>query len=339
MLVGNLSNQQSQLQDLAEIIRAFTAVSDSTVTALHNQEAVPSSGGETPSPPIMVFEEPHEVFPLTPSGRRLPVFACDMSTVHVADTVRGSIWAVRCSVVVKAYNGLSAATVGPLIYMVSPSTVEGLTGVLHSLLGCDGKIYPNMPTAPKIISNLFEKVIQLHLASRLEGGILLLDGSLISGPLDSPPEVVERIVNTAKESGQGVAAFSKTTTLTLYGRSVCSIVGRCRPPYVVRIPLEPSGPWGVREGSVYVAHLSGQLYPFRVDVAARTSDISLLNDLLSSDTMVYGYPETLIIAHQLAKLSRLDVLSIRTALGHTMGLKFVDAPDIRSSLFTPVSTG
>jgi NurA-like 5'-3' nuclease len=64
-----------------------------------------------------------------------------------------------------------------------------------------------------------------------------------------------------------------------------------------------------------------------------------LNDLLSSDTMVYGYPETLIIAHQLAKLSRLDVLSIRTALGHAMGLKFVDAPDIRSSLFTPVSTG
>ncbi len=334
-----MNNQQSQLQELAEIIQAFTAVSDSTVTALYNQEAVYTTGSETTSQPVMVFEEPHEVFPLNPSGRRLPVFACDMSTVHVADTARGSIWAVRCSIVVRAFNGLSAATVGPLIYMVSPSTLEGLAGVLHNLLGCDGKIYPNMPTAPKIISNLFEKVIQLHLASRLGGGILLLDGSLISGPLDSPPEVVERIVNTAKESGQGVAAFSKTTTLTLYGRSVCSIVGRCRPPYVVRIPLEPSGPWRVRDGSVYIAHLSSQLYPFRVDVAAKTSDTSLLNDLLSSDTMVYGYPETLILAHHLAKLSRLDVLSIRSALGNATGLKFVDAPDIRSSLFTPVSTG
>jgi hypothetical protein len=152
-----LSNQQSQLQDLAEIIRAFTAVSDSTVTALHNQEAVPPSGGETPSPPITVFEEPHEVIPLTPSGRRLPVFACDMSTVHVADTVRGSIWAVRCSVVVKAYNGLSAATVGPLIYMVSPSTVEGLTGVLHSLLGCDGKNLPKHAHRPENNQQPFRK--------------------------------------------------------------------------------------------------------------------------------------------------------------------------------------
>ena len=337
----NLSIQQNQLHDLADLLKAFTAISNTTVESLHSTEAVyiTEAPEEAETATFDLDNESFEVFPLNPSGKCLRVVACDMSTVHVAETSRGGIWAVRGSIVVRTGRRISAGTIGPLLYMVSPSTVDWLVGTLNDLLGCGKRIYVNIAVAPKVISNLFERVLQLHIASKLEGGILLLDGSLISGPADSPAEAVERIVDCAKASGQGVAAFSKTTTLMLQGKSVCSLIGRCRPPYVVKIPISHSSPWKVRNGSVYVSHFSGQHYPFRVDVTSKTTDLSLFNDLLSSDTMVYGYPETLIISHQLAKLNKLDVLSIRACLENTIGVKLVGAANLRSSLFTPISKG
>ncbi len=278
-----------------------------------------------------------DALPLEPSGSRVPVVACDMSTVKIADSVEGGLWAVRGSIVRKNVSGLEVVMVGPFVYTVSPRNVEMILSSLLDVLGVDGKPPSyNQTTAPKLVGNLFEKVLQLHASQIMEGGILLLDGALTAGPADSPVEVVARIVESSHRHGLGVAAFSKSTTLTLQGRNILSVEGSMTPPYVVRLPPRRTGRWPVYCGSIYVAHLSPRYFPFRVDVSA-ADDVQLFNHLLSSEAIIYGYPESLILAHQLAKLSRLDILTICARLEAVHKIRFTQSPSLRSSLFGPLT--
>ncbi|MEM2765496.1 MAG: hypothetical protein QXG75_00005, partial [Candidatus Caldarchaeum sp.] len=108
------------------------------------------------------------------------------------------------------------------------------------------------------------------------------------------------------------------------------------PPYVIRLPLSSNRPWGVVNGSVYVSHLSSTPTPFRVDVASTTSDEEVFTHILSSEPMVHGYPESLILAHQLAKLRWIDVVGIRAGLESHAKLRFASDIDVRSMLFAPI---
>lgn len=334
-IMSNLTIQQHHLQTLLE---TFTQTAQNSLTGLKNHTvAIETASTDSQEDEFQLDMDGCDAIPLEPAGVRVPVVACDMSTVKIADSAEGGLWAVRGSIVRKNVSGLEVMLVGPFVYTSSPRNVDMILSSLFDVLGVDGKTPSfHQTTAPKLVGNLFEKVLQLHASQIIEGGILLLDGALTAGPADSPVEVVARIVESSHRNGLGVAAFSKSTTLTLQGRNILSVAGTMAPPYVVKLPPRRTERWPVYCGSIYVAHLSPRYFPFRVDVSA-ADDIQLLNQLLSSEAIIYGYPESLILAHQLAKLSRLDILSICARLEALHKIKFTQSPSLRSFLFGPLT--
>ncbi|MEM0442609.1 MAG: DNA double-strand break repair nuclease NurA [Candidatus Caldarchaeum sp.] len=329
-------HQLTPTQELQDLLKTFSSVAEATVKHLHGSERLPlQADDDRPDLHIQLLTaDSFQTIPITQSNHSVPVVACDMSTVKVAETTRGSVWAVRGSIVVRHGSRLTASVVGPFMYNISSYTAARIVDALLASLAVRRKSrFLDVSTAPKIVSNLFEKLIQLYAGTLARDGLLLVDGALTAGPLDSPPAVVERIVETTVGSSYGVIAFSKSTTLMLYGQKITSYADGTPPPYVIKLPMLKD--LVVRNGSVYVARLSSARTPFRVDVVSRTSDEQVFSLLLSSDNIVNGYPESLILAHHLAKLNRLDVLGISTRLEGLMSIK-TSKNDVRSMLFTPI---
>ncbi len=337
---SQIHSQQLPHQDLSNLLKMFTSLTYNTVSTLAYEEAAKPQENDITlidEIPENILAGPFETIELTASQTSLPVVACDMSTVKIAETLRGDVWAVKGSIIMKIEKRFMGTVVGPFVYNVSGNTVSKIIDVLLLSFGVERRrMYLDLNTAPKVISNLFEKVLQLYAATRLNGGLLLLDGALTSGPLDSPPHVVEKIVETVKTFGIGVAAFSKSTTLMLMGRYITSYNDRCKPPYVIKLPIEREKGMLFKNCSVYVSHLSCSLFPFRVDVASKTSDEEVFRTLLASENIIYGYPESLILAHQLAKLSRLEVLGLRARIESLNKVKFAPEIDVRSAIFAPL---
>jgi len=338
-MYNQIIEQLTTHQELKDLLKTFTEVSAETVYLIQRMDSqwLQENSYITAEPGEKILFDCLETMELHPADEVVPIISCDMSTVKIAETLTGSIWAVRGTIVFREHVKITAVTVGPLLYTVSPTTTPKILETLFELLGVENMIgYIDFSNAPKIISNLFEKVLQLFASTCLSGGILLLDGALTAGPADSPAPVVEKIVENAKKNGVGVAAFSKSTTLTLLGRNIIAYAGQCRPPYVIKLPIILNEGWKIKNGLVYVSHLSPTLFPFRVDVASRIGDEKLFKLLLSSENIVHGYPETLIIAHQLAKLRKLDILSMQASLENILKKRLHHFLSVRETLFHPI---
>ena len=278
-----------------------------------------------------------EIIPIAGEGVGRTVVACDTSTIRVANFLGGSIWALRGCVVCRSGSSRRAMIYGPLFYILTPDNLHQLIRGLYEVLDC--KIagpYPSIQIAPKIIANLFERVLQFQALKYLDGGIMLLDGSLTAGPLDSPAGALARLLRRACEIGIGVLAFSKSTRLTSMGQRITDLAVGHTPPYLLKPIISQRGYTVI--GEVYVANLAPSSYPFRVDVSQ--SDglpiMDIFRDLLYSDSIIYGYPETLALAHQLSTFSRLDIIGLRASLESLTGTRLAHEFDVRSSLFSPL---
>lgn len=327
-----------QFEPLHHLNHLFEKIAFNSIRPSHPHESClliePDSGDDFTALPVEISK----TYELQPSQTSLPVVSCDMSTVRIADTVEGPVFTIRGSVVKKQDGKVAVSVVGPFAYVASHENISTILKALYGMLGIsvDRPVF-SLSAGPKLVGNLFEKVVQLHASNVLDGGILLLDGSLTAGPLDSPAEAVKKIVESSMRHGVGVCAFSKSTTLTLSGHSILSYTKSKPHPYVVWLKRTDRLRWPVTHGAIYVFHLSPNSFPFRVDVSSRIGDVELLNALLSSDSFVHGYPESLVLAHQFAKLSRLDIISLLAALESSLKIRFAEPFSVRSSLFTPLT--
>ncbi|GBC68686.1 hypothetical protein HRbin01_00370 [archaeon HR01] len=287
----------------------------------------------------LILPEKPQVAQLKPAGVSKTVIACDASTVKVAECSTGSMWALKGSVVLRSGSFRQAHIYGPFVYLLSSSNTGALIKTLYQALGCHRpSTYVNGNIAPKIIANLFERILQRNAVEYLDGGILLLDGSLTAGPLDSPLAALEQLVDRATARGLGVLAFSKSTRLMSMGVRITSLATGHKPPYLLKPMLDRCRErYQMVLGEVYVARLAPSSYPFRVDVNTGGDGVQeIFGYLLSSDAIIYGYPETLALAHQLATFNRLDLIALRTSIQASMRNITASDIDIRRGLFSPL---
>ena len=346
MIEQQFAHQSLQQYSIEELLKAFSQLAYTTaplehIAPLYGQMGVEDCEDWEIEPnlsldgllPVMLSPE---------NGVRRKVVACDTSTVKLAESPSGSVWAVRGAVVERRGRDINLSIYGPFVYLLSPQTVSRVIRVLKHLLGLPDLSIPSMDMAHRVVVGLFEKLIQQHIARRLEGGILLVDGSLTAGPIDSPLKAVSQIIRLSQLHGVGVIAFAKSSKLRMLGIKITSLLQDCEPPYLISfrggVKVKPNHHI---LGEVYVAHLSKAFFPFRVDVSTPDGiePFSLVEDLLVSDSLVYGYPETLILAHQHATFNKIDILSMQSSLENLTNSRIVDYPDIRASLFAPLDRG
>ncbi|MEM4675225.1 MAG: DNA double-strand break repair nuclease NurA [Nitrososphaerota archaeon] len=276
---------------------------------------------------------------LKPSGRTCDVIACDTSVIKLAEGPFGYLAALRGSVVRrKRSGGIESWMIGPLIFFVSFEDNLPLLTFMSELVNGQ-PLSEKFETIHKSISSLLEKWLQRSLASTFSDSILLFDGSLTAGPADNSLQLTRETLSEAERNGNVVLAFSKSTHLSYLGTRITSLIPDLDPPCVVDVSdAICSSPKIHKLGRILVSHLSRTFFPYRLDVSEREVDGALhaINNLLSSDALIYGYPETLLLAHNYCTFNKLDVLALQKLLKQEFNVDTFDMGDVRSSLFNPL---
>ena len=185
------------------------------------------------------------------------------------------------------------------------------------------------------VRNLYEKYAQLELASRVKDSILLFDGSLTGDTIDTPADVLSRILEAANSNGSDVVSISKSTKLvTTSGTRILELLDPSfQTPIVIPITdlLKMKQHYRVL-GDVFVGRLSDAPLSFRIDAKSDRKAKDVFGDLLASVQLESGYPVPLIQAHVNCYYNAYDSFAVRVYLAR-MNVPMKEEINIRGILF------
>lgn len=297
---------------------------------------------------------------LKPSLEKTPVIAVDVSSVRVGETSAGSIIALRGAVVSKQNGRRRYIRLGPIPLHVTEENKREIFSVLSHqrsencfprmasfaafLNGRESfTMDPNLSLIQTRLTNLFEDWLQKNVATMTCDSIMLFDGSLTVKTGDQAGCEKEQTLETATKNRNTVFAFSKATRLRILGRLLMDINWKSSAPSLLEILDMPERIGAVRFlGNIYIARLKEKEYAYRLDVykaISRQQTITSIQRLLGNDTLQYGYPETLRLAHIFSTFTANEVLGIQRYLTRHYGLKIVQRQNLRKILFGPYGTG
>jgi hypothetical protein len=284
-----------------------------------------------------------EPIPLKPNHQETLIAAVDTSTIKIGETSTGIIIAVRGATTWRQNHSYNYTRLGPFIFHITEDNKNAVYNALErayfsTSFGGSHQSAPNLMQMPTRLASLLERWMQTMLAKTLSHGILLFDGSLISGTLDTPVQRMKEILGNARRNDITVLAFSKATTLRSNGFLITEQLPSHESPYL----LETSGlhfkpPLNLL-GDVYVARLNKANFAFRLDVDREIPEeqrIDAVQKLLGNDLYTQSYPETLRLSHILCTFTANEVLAIKHFITRKHGVQMVNRPDMHRLLFGP----
>jgi hypothetical protein len=275
-----------------------------------------------------------------PSNR--PVIAIDTSTIKLGELEDGSLCALRGAVVLLDKEHYKYVKYGPLVFSLGSNSQDALQHFTDQGLISQFLAEPNVDGLLKRIRNAFERWIQLNVSSSITNGFVLIDGSLTAGTPDNPTKELERILEMARRNDNLVVAISKKTKLRIGDQSIINLIDPKKEPCLYDVDDEireqfPAYP--VRFlGRVFVGRLATSAFAFRIDVDRKILAQEAAEEmcqLVGTDIVDQGYPETLRLAHILATFTAGDVLAMQAFAASHFGIQLMPKLALRRSLFGP----
>ncbi len=285
--------------------------------------------------------------PLSPRLEETIVAAVDTSSIRIGETSKGLLIAVRGASVWKLRRNYRYLRLGPFIFNVTEENKKEIHNRLqreysHVQPPHNHDNLPNLLQMPTRIAGRLERWLQTALSQSISDGLILFDGSLTSGVPDASIRNIKNILDTARETGNVILAFSKMTKLRFNGYLITDVLLGRRPPYIFQVAdLKPKPPI-VLLGDIYVARLAQSKYSFRLDIDKRISNeqrIEAVEKLLGNDLFSQNYPETLRLAHILCTFTANEVIAMQHFIAREYNLKIIDRPDMHKLLFGPFGKG
>jgi hypothetical protein len=180
------------------------------------------------------------------------------------------------------------------------------------------------------------------LAKTVRNSLILFDGSLTSGTIDTPVHRMKQILDTARKNTNVVLAFSKMTSLRVNDYLITDLLPEHEVPYLLETKGLKFKPPTVLLGDVYVARLNKAKRAFRLDIDRETSicdKINAVEVLLGNDVYGQSYPETLRLAHILCTFTANEVLAMKHFITRRHGIRLINRPDMHRLLFGPFGKG
>jgi hypothetical protein len=286
----------------------------------------------------------------TPLKRRTEekvVAAVDTSTIKIGETSKGILIAVRGASVWKQKRNYRYLRLGPFIFHITDENKKEVYNTLqraylNSPHEHNRQSSPSLLQMPTRIASLLERWLQAMLSKTVSNGLILFDGSLTSGIVDTPTRRMKEILDNARKKGNVVLAFSKMTSLRFNGYLVTDVLLGYKPPYLFEIAgLKPKPPI-VLLGDVYVARLTKGNYAFRLDVDKEVPPerkIESVEKLLGNDLFSQSYPETLRLAHIFCTFTANEVIAMQHFITRKYNLRIINRPDMHRLLFGPFGKG
>ena len=319
----------------------FEAREVSTVEMSLEEEIV-----ERPTFNLNDSQVPDEPKPLIKSENTSPVIGIDVSSVRVGESEAGTIYSLRGAIVWREQQDYNYMRCGPLTFYLNDSISRFLNGRSQT---SNNMLYAAWsPLNERVLArlrNTLERWMQRYASSKLSKGIVLIDGSLTAGTPDNPIIYLIELLRESRENQNSVIGFSKDTRLCYSGKKITRLLDKSTAPSIMNIdrmiaPQSPSSPIKLM-GRVYIAKLASGGLPFRVDIDRELPDetaIEALGQLINSDLVEQGYPETLRLAHILSTFTANEILAIQRHLTIEHGLRLTPKMNLRRSLFGPYGT-
>jgi hypothetical protein len=296
--------------------------------------------------PIIGIYDPStiETIPLEPQVDERPVAAIDVSSIKIGETETGFLSAIRGAIVWKEKNRYKYHRLGPFPFHVTEQNKKEIYKLFrNNHFEFQEERIPSLINIQARIGNLLERWLQLEISCSAYGTIILWDGSMTAGMIDSRVDEMTRLLETARNRLSIVLAFSKNTNLRFSGHKLTDLAEKAEPPcllYINDFPY-PSGPV-LSLGDIYVAKLTPGVCSFRLDIdkkLPRERGIEAVQCLLGSDQLIQSYPETLRLAHIYSTFTATEVIGIQRLIAQQYGLKMVLRPNVRRLLFGPFGKG
>ena len=296
--------------------------------------------------PVMNIDGPSDghVQMLKPVATERPVVGVDTSTVKLGELEDGILCALRGTVVTLESKRYCYTRYGPFVFSLgynSPLASKCLQNL--GLTPFSGE--PNIDGLLKRIRNVLERWLQFSVSSSLKEAFVLIDGSLTAGTPDNPSRELEHILEVARRSRSVMIAISKKTKLRFRNEALTCLLENEPDPCLVDVDAEITEqfpPYPVRFlGRVFVAKLAKCGYPFRIDIDRQippTDALSEFAQLMGTDIVDQGYPETLRMAHILSTFTATDVLAMQAFAEAEFGIEMTPKLSLRHSLFGPFGT-
>jgi len=284
--------------------------------------------------------------PLKPISDNTTIIAIDVSSINVGETQTGVLCAVRGAIVWRGKNRYRCLHLGPFPFHV---TEENKKEIYNMLRQCYFKVSeetnnPNLINMQLRICNLLERWLQMGVSCSSHRSIILWDGSLTAGTVDSPVNFVSQLLEMARNRLNTVLAFSKMTRLRISGHRLTDLIWKYPPPCLLQISNVPTQASSTMRflGNIYVAKLTGGSCSFRLDIdkgVQHEKGIEAVQRLLGNDLLSQSYPETLRLAHIFSTFTANEVIGIQRFITQKCGLKIVTRPNVRRLLFGPFGKG
>ncbi len=284
---------------------------------------------------------------LKPNCQETVIAAIDTSTIKIGETKRGIIIAVRGATTWKQKRSYHYTRLGPFIFHI---TEENKNEVYNSLeksyfntfYTSNRHASPHLMQMPTRLASLLERWLQTTLAKTVNSGLILFDGSLTSGTIDTPVQRMKDILSLARRNKNVVLAFSKMTSLRVNGYLITDQLPKKEAPYLLETMGVKFKPPTVVLGGVYVARLNKANYAFRLDIDKEVplrQRIFTVERLLGNDLCMQGNPETLRLAHILCTFTANEVLAIKHFIARKHGIQIINRLDMHKLLFGPFGKG
>jgi len=282
-----------------------------------------------------------DIISLTPKPSIRRIAAIDTSTIKLGELEDGSLCAIRGVCAFLQDHRYRYVRYGPLLFSISSiRAVEdfaelGIAPTMNDL---------NVECLLRRVRDTFERWLQFSLNQMLSNAIILLDGSLTSGTLE-PSGELERIINAARQGKNLIIAISKSTRLRIGEKSITGLLEKSKNPCVLDVDEQVVRQFSSHPlrflGRVFVGKLAEPGFPFRMDVDRQANAETMLDgfrELIGTEIVDQGYPETLRLAHILSTFTATDVLALQAFAASSFGIQLIPKTVLRRSLFGPFGT-
>ncbi len=296
---------------------------------------------------LMTLQLKRQPLILTPKSTETLIAAVDTSTIKIGETSTGMIIAIRGATIWKQNRSYRYTRLGPFIFHITEDNKKEVYNTLERAYFNTDSSYnhvaaPNLLQMPTRLANLLERWLQTMIAKTATDGLLLFDGSLMSGTFDTPVHRMRQILSTARKNNNIVLAFSKATSLRSNGYLITELLPENEPPYLLETVGLRFKPSIVLLGDVYVARLNKANLAFRLDIDREISSserTDAVERLIGNDVFQQSYPETLRLAHILCTFTANEVLAIQHFITRKHGIQIINRPDMHRVLFGPFGRG
>jgi hypothetical protein len=284
---------------------------------------------------------------LKPNHQETTIAAVDTSTIKIGETSTGIIIAIRGATTWKQNRQYHYTRLGPFIFHITEDNKNEVYNTLeksyfNTLYSSNRHATPHLMQMPTRLASLLERWMQTMLAKTVDNGLILFDGSLTSGTIDTPVQRMKEILNLARRNKSTVLAFSKMTSLRVNGYLITDQLPNNEPPYLLETTGVQFKPPTIVLGGVYVARLNKANYAFRLDIDREIplqQRMAAVEKLLGNDLHMQGYPETLRLSHILCTFTANEVLAIKHFITRKHGIQIINRPDMHKLLFGPFGKG